>query len=64
MYKKVDTKLDFAGREPEVAKFWKDKEKKKQNISLTVYNTNNMETTERNHICVFVHTMSKRYYIQ
>ena len=24
MYKKVDTKLDFAGREPEVAKFWKD----------------------------------------
>ena len=24
MYKKVDTKLDFASREPEVAKFWKD----------------------------------------
>ena len=24
MYKKVDTKLDFAAREPEVAKFWKD----------------------------------------
>ena len=24
MYKKVDTKLDFAGREPEIAKFWKD----------------------------------------
>ena len=24
MYKKVDTKLDFAGREPEVVKFWKD----------------------------------------
>ena len=24
MYKKVDTKLDFAGREPEVAQFWKD----------------------------------------
>ena len=26
MYKKVDSKLDFAGREPEVAKFWKDNE--------------------------------------
>ena len=26
MYKKVDTKLDFAGREPEVAKFWKENE--------------------------------------
>ena len=24
MYKKVDTKLDFAAREPEVAKFWKE----------------------------------------
>ena len=24
MYKKVDTKLDFAGREADVAKFWKD----------------------------------------
>ncbi len=24
MYKKVDTKLDFAAREPEIAKFWKD----------------------------------------
>ena len=24
MYKKVDTKLDFAAREPEMAKFWKD----------------------------------------
>lgn len=26
MYKKVDTRLDFASREPEVAKFWKENE--------------------------------------
>ena len=24
MYKKVDTKLDFASREGDIAKFWKD----------------------------------------
>ena len=44
MYKKVDTKLDFAGREPEVVKFWKDNdlikkmiEKNKNGDSYTFY---------------------------
>ncbi len=44
MYKKVDTKLDFAGREPEVVKFWKDNdlikkmiEKNKGGESYTFY---------------------------
>ena len=44
MYKKVDTKLDFSGREPEVVKFWKDNdlikkmiEKNKGGESYTFY---------------------------
>ena len=44
MYKKVDTKLDFASREPEVVKFWKDNdlikkmiEKNKNGDSYTFY---------------------------
>ncbi len=44
MYKKVDTKLDFAGREPEVVKFWKDNdlikkmiEKNKNGDTYTFY---------------------------
>ena len=44
MYKKVDSKLDFAAREPEVAKFWKDEkvikkmiEKNKNGETYTFY---------------------------
>ena len=51
MYKKVDTKLDFAGREPEVVKFWKDNdlikkmiEKNKNGETYTFYEVHQRQT--------------------